>query len=483
MSRLPLLSCLAAAVLLMSAAPVPPAGNAPIPEVLAELRQIEGAALRNAVDPLRFKYTDAARQRPNDPMLRVYLAWCELPREEAWNQLKAIAPIHPDNAWVGWGMGRMYLRWKMKDQAKAEFERVLKKNPGFYPALTGLGLLARQKGDAAAAQGHFEAALKLAEDAEARAGLGLIWLEQGQKEKAAAALKRGVELWQDQPEALDALAKIYRETNDTAEAIKVSAIVADLNPKDRNARQAVADLRFEAGQKAEAAADYERLQRLGNPAPEMLRRLAGLYRELNNHESEERALQQLAALDKADAEAPFRLAKLAASRDAGEVVEGQLLEAIDRAPDRADFRLELARERVRRDNLYEALEAYRAAMKAPDADVADAAKREGEELAKRFRLPAKPAKGSVEAIYGIVAKGLNDFYLERKQKKPDLAGGLKVRVHIEKTGAVKAVDLISDTVGDPLLAGHVYFSLRDAIYPKQKREPTFEFELGLKKGK
>lgn len=470
-----------AAGLLTAAAP-PPSSGAPIAEVLAELRQIEGAALRNAVDPLRFKYTEAARQRPNDPMVRVYLAWCELPHDEAWNQLKAIAPLHPDNPWVRWGMGRMYLRWKMKDQAKIEFDEVVKKNPTFYPALTGLGLLARSKGDAAAAQAAFEAALKIADDAEARAGLGLIWLAQGQKEKATEALKKGIELWQDQPEALDALATLYREANDVPSAIKVAAVVADLNPKDRAARKTVADLRFEAGQKAEAAADFERLQRLGNPEPTMLRKLASLYRDLNNVEAEERTLQQLAAIDKTDADAPHRLSRLAAGRDAGEVAEGQLLEAIERAPDRAEFKLELARERVKREMLYEALDSYRQAMAAHDAAVAEAAKKEGEELSKKFKLPAKPARGSVEAVYSTVAKGLNDFYLERKRRKPNLAGELKARVRIDKAGVVKGVDLIADTVGDPLLAGHVYFALYDATYPKQKREPVFEFELG-KKGK
>ncbi|MBX7114562.1 MAG: tetratricopeptide repeat protein [Myxococcaceae bacterium] len=467
--------------LLLAAAP-PPSSNAPIPEVLAELRQIEGAALRNAVDPLRFKYTEAARARPNDPMMRVYLAWCELPREEAWNQLKAIAPLHPDNPWVRWGMGRMYLRWKMKDQAKVEFDEVLKKNPSFYPAITGLGLLARSKGDTVAAQAQFEAALKVADDAEARAGLGLIWFEQGQKEKAAESLKKGIELWQDQPEPLEVLAGIYRQANDMPSAIKVAAVVADLNPKDRKARRTVADLRFDNGQKAEAAADYERLQRLGNPEPDMLRRLSGLYRELGNTEAEERTLQQLAALDKTDSEAPRRLSQLASSRDAGEVAEGQLLEAIDRAPDRGELKLELARERVRREALYEALESYRQAMTATDAAVADAAKKEGEELSKKFKLPAKQAKGSVEVVYTTVAKGLNEFYLERKRKKPSLAGELKVRVRIDKSGVVKGVDMVSDTVGDPLLAGHVFFALYDATYPKQKREPVFEFELG-KKGK
>ncbi len=127
--------------------------------------------------------------------------------------------------------------------------------------------------------------------------------------------------------------------------------------------------------------------------------------------------------------------------------------------------------------MFDALNAYRAASKAEGPAVEDA-KKEAGELEKKIKLPAKPAKGSVDAIYGAVAKGLQDFYLERKKANPKLAGDLKVRVRVKATGEVESVDLASDTVGDPLLAAHLYFALSDAVYPKQKREPVFEFELG-----
>ena len=46
-----------------------------------------------------------------------------------------------------------------------------------------------------------------------------------------------------------------------------------------------------------------------------------------------------------------------------------------------------------------------------------------------------------------------------------------------------AEDVLTDEVGDPILIAHAYFSLKDAVYPKKKREPVFEFEMGEKKGK
>ena len=96
----------------------------------------------------------------------------------------------------------------------------------------------------------------------------------------------------------------------------------------------------------------------------------------------------------------------------------------------------------------------------------------------------KAAKGTVDSIYATVAKGLNDFYLERKKQKSTLAGELKVRVRVKASGEVESVDVVNDTVGDPVLAAHAYFALNDAVYQKQKREPVFEFELGsVKKDK
>ena len=48
-------------------------------------------------------------------------------------------------------------------------------------------------------------------------------------------------------------------------------------------------------------------------------------------------------------------------------------------------------------------------------------------------------------------------------------------------GVIQAVEVVGDTVGDPVLTGHAYFALRDATFEKRKREPVFEFELGKKK--
>jgi Tfp pilus assembly protein PilF len=472
---------IAALALLLIAAP--PTGNAAVPEVVKELEAISGAQARGTVGERRIDYQELARKHPSDPLPRVYLAWCDMPSDDSWNQLKGIATINPENPWVHYGMASVYTLWKMKDQARSELELLLKRDPQFYPAYVTQGDLALQGGDGVKAEERYRAALAVRpDDARANAGLGLVLLDQGKPDAAKQALDRSFKSWPDQPKVLRALYQLARDANDLPSAAKYAAALAELAPKDRAARKAIADLRFELDEKAEAAKEYERLLRLGDPEVPVLTRLAGIYKEASDGEAEERAQQQLAAVEKTDPAPCIRLAELMQARGAGESAEGQLLEAIARDPARGDAHLMLARSRLKRDDLYEAAESYRAAA-AGAGPAAEDAKKESAELEKRFKLPLKKARGDVNSINWVVSGSLNELYGERRRANPKLAAGgvLKVRVRIDKDGVVQGVDLISDTVGDPVLAAHAYFALKDAGYEKKKREPVFEFELKGKK--
>jgi hypothetical protein len=104
-----------------------------------------------------------------------------------------------------------------------------------------------------------------------------------------------------------------------------------------------------------------------------------------------------------------------------------------------------------------------------------------EKLEADFKLPKRKAKGTPNNVYWAVQTSLGKFFEERKAAAPALAGKYRLRVRITKEGLVDGVDVLEDTLHDPLLLGHVYFGLHDAEYPKQKTEPVFEFELGAKK--
>ncbi len=467
-------------LLVVSALSLTPAAAPSPPEVLQELRGIESAALRGKADDLRLKYQDQARNRPADVLLRVYIAWTVLPSDDAWNQLKAIAALNPENPWVHLGMGRTYTAWKMRDQAKAEYQGILKRDPKFSAAMVGLAELMLIEGDLPGAQAQFKASLGLYEDPRARGGLGRALLAAGKIAEAKVELDKAVKLWPDQPAVLQALLTLYQEAKDAKAAAQTATRLAELQPRDPEVRKILADLRFEEGNKVEAAKEYERWLRVAAPTAEVLGRLETLYGELKDADGEERTLQVHASFEKKNPAPSLRLAELAEAKGNHEIAEGHLLEAIDREPKAAGAHLQLARLRTKREALFESLSEYRTASSLEGPDGATA-KQERSDLEKKLKLPAKQAKGSVDSIYAVVAHRLNDFYLERKKENPKLAGELKVRVRVKASGEVETVDIVNDTVGDPLLAAHLYFALNDAVYPKQKREPVFEFELGTAK--
>ena len=378
----------------------------PVPETMVALQKIEAASYRGAVDAMRIKYQDLARARPGDAMPRVFVAWCTLPSDDSWNQLKAIATIFPDNPWVRYGMGRIYTNWKgMSDLARTEFDAVIKKNPKFFPALIGQGDVARVKQDFALAEQKYRAALAVADDPFARAGLGLTLAAQQKNDLALVELKKAIAAQPEQPTALAVLVKLSVDAK--------------------------------------------------------------------------RTLRTVAALDDKNPESNLRIAQLRYLKKDLEGAEAEWLEALARDPKRVEAREAIARLRLDQGVLHEALDEYRKALTIegtrPEA-VAAVKKLEAD-----FKLPAKKAHGAPTNVYWAVQASLGKFFDERKLQKKDLEGRFKLRVRISKAGTVDGVEVLEDTLKDPLLLGHVYFGLKDAEYAAQKGEPVFEFELGAKK--
>lgn len=454
----------------------------PTLETMIELRKIEAAGYHPGdVDTYRLKYQDLARQRPAEVMPRVYVAWCTLPSDDAWNQLKAISTIFPDHPWVRYGMGRIYTTWKgMSDLARTEFEAVLKRDPKFFPAIIGLGDVARVKKDWALAEEKYRAALAISDDPFAHAGLGLTLAAQNKNDAALVELKKAIAQQPEQPAALATLIKLSTELKDP-EAVVAAQALADLRPKDRDARRMLADLRFERGEKDVAVKEYERLIRLGADG-EIYRRVATLYRELGDTDGEERTLQSLAAMEDKSTEHNLRLAEIKLARKDYEGAEGQWLEVLARDPKKLEARENLAKLKLELGQPHLALEEYRLGLAAAptDARFVEAVAK----LEKDFKLPRTPPKGkTVNHVFWAVQWTLGKFYDERRAANPALEGKFKLKARVSADGKATQIDVVEDTLKDPLLLAHAYFGLRDAEYPKQKVEPVFEFELGGKKKK
>ena len=189
-----------------------PVGPAPIAEVMTELRRIESASATGGgqVDILRLEYKELARNRPSDPLPRVYIAWCSLPSDDSWNELKSIAAINPDSPWAHLGMGRIYTGWKMRDQARAEFAQILARDAKFFPALSGLGDFARANNDEVGAEKAYRDSLAIADDAWAHAGLGFLFQKQAKLKEAAEEFRKSLNTFPSQPQVLNEIIGLDR---------------------------------------------------------------------------------------------------------------------------------------------------------------------------------------------------------------------------------------------------------------------------------
>jgi tetratricopeptide (TPR) repeat protein len=324
------------------------------------------------------------------------------------------------------------------------------------------------------AEARLREALALLDAPQIRAGLGLLLVRQpGREAEAREALARAVEAWPDQPEALEALARLAREAQDLRAAAEAGEKLVSLKPKDREAHRLQAELWLSLGEREKAAPLFERYVALGGGDPAVLAPLARLYAELGQAAAEEKALARLVAVQP-EPESLLRLAELCEARGDPAAAEAWLGQAAERAPRRSDVQVRRARLLLKQERLREALEAYRAALAAPEHRVAEA-EAEAAALARRFRLPSTPAQGTPDKIYSRVSLGLVALYMERLKEQPELKGNLKVRVQVDESGRATQVKVVYDSLKDALIADHAYFAFLDARYPPGPAEPEFQY--------
>ncbi|QSQ18913.1 hypothetical protein JY651_26525 [Pyxidicoccus parkwayensis] len=470
---------LTALVLLALAAPGWGAATRPVlppeAEVMAALRRLETARAQGKSRELEDDFDAQARARPRDSMPRVYRAWLLFPTDACWNELKALSTLFPENPWPQVGMALIYVRWGMLAEARAALAPLLREQPGFAPALWADAVLLQAERKPAEAEGRYREALAKLDAPQIRTALGLFLAQQpGREADARAELTRSVEAWAEQPEALKVLARLAQAGNDVRAAAVAGEKLVGLKPRDREAHRLQSGLWLAAGEKEKAAASLERYVALGGAEPASLTQLARLYAELGRAADEEKALGRLMEADAKDAEAALRLSELAEARGDLAGAEGFLVKASARAPERADIPLRRARMVLKQERFQDALDAYRAALAAPERRVPEA-EAEAAALVKRFRLPATPAKGTPDQIYNRVSMGLVALYMERLKELPDLKGNLKVRVQVDASGRATQVSVLYDSLKDALIAGHAHFAFLDAQYPPGIEAPVFQY--------
>lgn len=439
----------------------------------AEVRSITARARRGEGPKLRQQYQELSRARPLDVMPRLYAAWAGAPREDAWQEVARIAKMNAEEPWTWTLSGAIYAQWRgFLDQADAEFDRALNARKGFVPALVGKADVLRLRGKLPEAKAGYEAVLAAAPDwPEAVSGLGLT-LAALKDSAAKATLEKALQLDPEDLAATGALARIAVEANDSDAAIALTSKMLQTNPRDREAHLALAKMKEEKRDLAGAAEHYEEAMAL-SPDLATAQALAGLYRELKRAEQEVRALERVAQLSPKSPEPLLRIAEIKKADGDVDAAEAALRKAAERKPGDPELSLALARATRDRDELIAAIEAYRAARASGAAEAAAELK----ELEAKALLPESRLAGDVNAVYGQVFGRLQKAYRDRAKQGRAAGGKLRVRLAIGEDGKVSQVETLEDTVHDDILGALVYFSLKDAQFPKVKKAPTFEFVL------
>ena len=442
--------------------------------VATTLRAISSRVLKGEGAKVRASLEQQAAQHPKDAKLKLYVAWVGAPSEEAWQEINKIAKLNPDDPWMWACLGQIYLGWKgFLDQARGEFERAGKLVPGFVPAEVGLADVLRLEGRLPEAKAAYEAVLARAPEwQEALAGLGLT-LEGLGDPGAQAVIERAVRVDPDDLRAIRALAKLAVAAQDADRAIALQSKLLEFDPLNAEARAAVARMKLQKGDLEGAAEDFEAAMETA-PNRELAAALVGTYRELKRPFDEIRLLERLAGYDEADPAPLLRVAELRQADKDLEGAEAALRQAAERKPEDPAIPLALARLVKQREDLIGAIEAYRLA-RTKGAEGVEAELAETEKLAC---LPDKPLRGNINRLYNEVFRSLNKEFQARHQLNRNLGGKFGLRVTIGADEKAAAVELIEDTVHEPALAALVYFSFKDATFPKERaRTVTFEFVL------
>ena len=175
--------------------------------------------------------------------------------DEAWPVFKQLALEAPREPWGELGQARIYVRWKLPDQASGAFGRAMAYNGTHGVALVERALAFRAFGNPASARSDAEAVLRQ-DPRDARALMLLAQLAEdagASQAEQKAAWQRALEQSADLFEARAALAAIAEAEGDQTGAREGVEALAQMSPRDLLLQRKLAGLRKAAGDAAGAA--------------------------------------------------------------------------------------------------------------------------------------------------------------------------------------------------------------------------------------
>ena len=195
---------------------------------------------------------------PQDPVEHALQRLAEGDAAGAEKILQAALDEEPDNHELWFSMAVAQQEQGRADDAVASYEKALALKPGYAAALLGLGGLALDAGDPAAAEAHFSGALQTNPDfAAAHYNLAVARMRQGDLADARAPLEAAHRLEPEDVDVLVDLAKVLAAAGEREPALGLAQRASSLAPKDVRARMTHGWLLAQSGDHKAAATEFE----------------------------------------------------------------------------------------------------------------------------------------------------------------------------------------------------------------------------------
>ncbi len=444
------------------------------------LSEVEDARARGTLDALTASFAARAQEEPADREAAFGAMFAIVDEEARWKAFKADRDAHPESALGHLGECFTYAAWKMADQAKAPCDTAAERVKSLALVDVARGDLANNRGDAAAAEERYQAALET--DAGCVPALVRLARVQAASDPVAAVTtyERALTARSACFSCAFEKAELVEKAQGMGAALPAWEVALALAPEHATTVKRYAAAQAGRDDKAALAA-YEKAIALGvNDVPTLqaAARLAERSGDLAKALTHARA----ATAVQADDVASWRLvAELALkNHDAAGAAAAQT-EVLRLMPDDADAHLALARSSVSADKWVEALahlEAAVAALGEPgDVEQKKAADAELSALLDKLLVRKKGAKGSVNRVVALVQGDVKKLFEQRKKEKKGLHGLVEVTVITDEEGTVQAVSIAKDTLGDPMVAAALVGNLRRATIVGGAKRYSFELEF------
>lgn len=171
-----------------------------------------------------------------DPELEKKLAIVEMDNlfkagefEKAKEQLEQYLPENADNEYAWTLMGHIYTELDNESLAYSSYNKALKINNETVEALTGLGILARKKGDYDEAAKYYNQAIKIKPSyAQAYSSMVVVELKRNNFDQAVEMGQKGFDLDPEDPIIIANLSIAYHYQGDTINRDKYYDLAAEI---------------------------------------------------------------------------------------------------------------------------------------------------------------------------------------------------------------------------------------------------------------